>query len=219
MNRLFFTVIALSFVFAVAIAQSEEDSTNDSSSEDVDSAVNAVADTADTAFDMATDNADTANAAVETAVNTAVDAGGKIEEEAEAREEQLNEAISDMMTYFTKSNADMVKISETIQNISEDNTEATRNSFVDSMMSYAEDTEMLREQIHKLMGMRAQFQASILKQMHALPISKEDAEKLESDLREQIKLRANTIPSMQNMMDYPQQVSKFIPRPIKFILH
>lgn len=215
MNRLFFFVVALSFVITVAIAQSDEDSTNASSENVIDSDdVDSVVDTATDTFDSAIDTADEA---IDSAIDTAVDTTADIENQAQAQEEQLNEAISDMMTYFSKSSGDMSSILEDIKNVSEDNSDIASTNLVENLMSYAEDTKLMTQQIQKVMGIRARFQALILEQLYSLPISTEDAKKLENELREQIMLRADRIPNMQNMMDYPQRPPRFIPRPFQFI--
>ncbi|XP_025418405.1 uncharacterized protein LOC112689100 [Sipha flava] len=203
MNQLLVFVVALSFVFTIAVAQSEEDSNNASLENSVDSDIDSTVDT----------GSNTANADIETAAETA----NSFIEKATEPEEQLNKAVQNMMTYFTDSNKDMSDILEDIKNISENNSDSIRNNLVDNLMSYAENTEKMMQYFHMVMGMRARFQDSILKQLNSLPISSEDAEKLGNHLREQMKLRADKIPNMQNMMAYPQQVSKFIPRKFRFI--
>lgn len=207
MNQLLFFVVALSFVFTVAIAQSEEDSANISFENVVDSEI-------DSGIDMGTNTAD---AAIDTAIDTAAETADNLKEKATVQEDQLNKAINDMMTYFSKSNKDMSNMLAAIENANNNDSDIIRKNLVDNLMNYAEDTEIMMQQIHKVMNIRAQFQDSILKQLYSLPISSEDAEKLENNLREQMKLRANKIPNMQNMMDYPQQVSKFIPKKFRFI--
>lgn len=187
MNRLIIFAVALSFVLTIAIAQNEIDS-----SESNDENQNVIDDV----------------------VNTAEEVYSTTDEITKEQEEDLTNAIGDMVTYFTKSIIEMSNILEDIKTISENNTDSVRNNLVDNLMNYVEVTEIMKQQISHVMALRSQFQESILKQLYSMPISKEDASKLESDLREQIKLRADQIPNIQNLLTLPQippQVSKFIP--------
>lgn len=184
MNRFIVFAIALSFVFAITVADNDADSTD----------------------------------IVDSAIDTAVTAGEELYsmEIAKAQEEQLTEAIGDMISYFSKSITDMSNISEDIKNIGESTSENVRNNLVDNLLSYVEDSESMKQQISNVMALRNQFQDSILKQLYSLPISMEDVQKMESDLREQIKLRSDSLPEeVQNLMDLPQlpqQASNFIPQ-------
>jgi len=211
MNRLIIFTVALAFVFNVVVAENEtSDEATDGTDESSDGVVSSAVDAGDEMYSTAT-------------------------EIAKAQEEELEEAIGDMTTYFSKTITDMSNILEDIKTVSENNSDAIRNNLVDNLMSYVDDTETMKQQIGRVMKLRAQFQDSILKQLYTLPISAEDAEKLESDLREQIKLRADSVPNIQNIMNLqqmpnmpnmpnmpkmpnmpqmpkmPQQVSNFIP--------
>lgn len=184
MNCLIVYTVALAFGFHVIVAQNESDSS--SSSENL------------------TDSA--ANAGEEIYYDA--------NEIAKEQEDKLAGSVGDMIEYFTKSIADMSNILENIKSVGENNSDNVRTNLVDNLISYVEDTEIMKQQIGRVMQLRAQFQDSILKQLYSLPISADDAAKLESDLREQIKLRADKIPNIQNVMNLPQvpqQVSRFIP--------
>lgn len=139
-------------------------------------------------------------------VDSTVDTGEEIEYDAndltKKQEEKLTESVGDMIEYFTKSITDMSNILEDIKNVGENNGENIRMNLVDNLMNYVEDSEIMKQQITRVMALRAQFQDSILQQLYSLPISAEDAEKLESDLREQIQFRADKIPSMANIMNF-----------------
>lgn len=184
MSRLFIFAVALSFVFTIAIAQSNNVplESNDNSESVIDATANSAEGIYSTANEMT-----------------------------KAQEEALTEALGDMITYFTKSITDMSNIYEDIKTISVDNTDSVRENLVDNLMSYVEDTEIMKERIANVMALRDQFQDSILKQLYSIPINEEDARKLENDIREQIKLRGNQLPNIQNIMNFPQRVSKFIP--------
>jgi len=123
------------------------------------------------------------------------------------QEEQLSESVGDMIEYFTKSISDMSYIFEDIKNVGQNSSDEIRNNLVDNILKYVDDTKVMRQQVRRVMQQRAQLQDSMLKQLYSLPISTEDAAKLENALREQIKLRAGEIP---NVMNFPQ-VSKFVP--------
>lgn len=184
MNRLIVFTVALVFVLNVVVSQSE---------------------TTDEVTDETTnDTTDSSENVVSSAVNAGEELYSTANEIAKAQEEELEEAIGDMTTYFSKTITDMSNILEDIKTVSESNTDAIRNNLVDNLMNYAEDTDTMQQQISRVMRLRAQFQDSILKQLYTLPISAEDAEKLESDLREQMKLRAESLPNIQDMMNLPQ---------------
>lgn len=184
MNHFLFFAVTFSFVFTIVIAQSNDElpESNDNSESIIDPAVNTVEEIYSTANEMT-----------------------------KAQEEALTEALGDMITYFTKSITDMSNIYEDIKSVSVDNTDSIRNNLVDNLMNYVENTEMMKKQMGNVMVLRDQFQNSILKQLYSMPISEEDARKLESDIREQIKLRADQLPNIQHIMNFPQRVSKFIP--------
>jgi len=135
------------------------------------------------------------------------------------QEEELSKAMGEMVTYFSKSIKDMSDIMEDINSVSEDNGEAIQTNLVNNLMSYVDDTEMMRAQIFRMMSLRAQFQNSILKRLYDLPISTENAVQLENDLREQIRLRAGkmadsvqNIPGMSQMMPQMSQLSQMTPK-------
>lgn len=200
MNRFIVFTIAFSFIFAITGADS-----------DTNSIVN---------DEVIIDTIDNSENLVDSAIDTAVTAGEELysteSELAKAQEEELTEAIGDMISYFSKSITDMSNISEDIKNIGENTSENVRNNLVDNLLSYVEDSESMKQQISRVMALRNQFQDSILKQLYLLPISTEDAQKMENDLREQIKLRSDSLPEqVQNLMDlpqFPQQASNFIPQ-------
>lgn len=216
MNRLIVVAALVSFVFvAAALGQSED------------------ADVANTesATDSEDDEVTTADDEVITADDAEVDVDGGATSESQAvysaadevaqeQETQLTAAIGDLITYFTNAIADMSNILDDIRNVGESNSETTRANLVNNLMSYVEDTGMMRQQIGRVMQLRAQFQDMILEKLYSLPISGEDAQKLESDLREQIKLRADRVPGLQRLMQFHQnmhhRVSHFIPGRLNF---
>lgn len=159
MNRSFLYAVAISFVIAIVVADDEINPTEN----------------------------------VETVTNTFTNMGNEMlntgTEASQVAEEELTEAINNMITYFTKSITDMTNISEAIENISESSSETTTNDLVETLMSYVEDTDMMKQQIGKVMRLRMQCQDNILKRLYDLPISEEYAKKMETKLREQIRRR------------------------------
>lgn len=165
---------------------------------------------------------DTTNDSSENLVSSTVEElYSTVNDVAKEQEEELEDAIGDMTKYLSKTTTDMSNIFEDIKNVGENNSDTVRNNLVDNLMSYVEDTEAMKQQIGRVMRLRGQFQNSILKQLYALPISEEDAKKLESDLLEQIQLRADSIPNIREMIPQipnmpqmpkiPKQVSNCIP--------
>lgn len=197
MNRFIVFVIAFSFVSAIVVADNEIDNP-----------------------EILIEYIDNAENLTDSAIDTAITAGEELysteSELAKAQEEELTEAIGDMVSYFSKSITDMSNISEDIKNVGENTSETVRNNLVDNLLSYVEDSDMMKQQISRVMTLRNQFQDSILRQLYSLPISTEDAKKMENDLREQIKLRSDNLPEeVQNLIDlpqFPQQASNFIPQ-------
>lgn len=183
-----FIVFAIAFVFAITVADN-------------------YADTIDNSENL-----------VSSAINRAVAAGEELypTENEQVKEEELTEAIGDLISYFSKSIVDMSNMSEDIKNVGESASENVRNNLVDNVLSYMEDSELMNQQIDRMMTLRNEFQDSILKQLSSLPISTEDALKIKSDLIEQLNLRSNTLPEkVQGLMDlpqFPQRASKFIPQ-------
>lgn len=209
MNRLIVVAALVSFVFvAAALGQSE-----DTDVANTESATDSEDDEATTADDAEVD-VDGGATSESQAVYSAAD------EAAQEQETQLTAAIGDLITYFTNAIADMSNILDDIRNVGESNSETTRANLVNNLMSYVEDTGMMRQQIGRVMQLRAQFQDMILEKLYSLPISGEDAQKLESDLREQIKLRADRVPGLQRLMQFHQnmhhRVSHFIPGRLNF---
>lgn len=198
MNRLIVFVIALSFVFSAVVQQSLADDTSDE----------------DASSETVTETDDTSDSSENSAVSTGEAISSTANDVAKAQEEQLTEAMGDMTEYFSKSITDMSNILEDIKNVGEDNSETVRNNLVDNLMSYVDDTDMMKQLIGRVLALRSQFQESLLKQLYSLPINAEDAEKLENDLREQIKLRGDRIPDIQNIMDFSQyaQMPQQIPQ-------
>jgi len=159
-----------------------------------------------TETDASSSSENLADSAVNTGEEVYSDANEMIQETKD-KEEQLSESVGDMIEYFTKSIADMSNIFEDIKNVGQNSSDEIKNNLVDNILKYVDDTKMMRQQVRHVMQLRAQLQDSMLKQLYSLPISAEDAAKLEKDLREQIKLRVGEIP---NAMNFPQ-VSKFVP--------
>jgi len=210
MNCLIIVVVTFSVMFSVSVAQNEE--TIDTSSMET--------------TDGSTSNSESAEDVIgiaESLFNSAYQTGQQMYSSADGmtkeQEEELSKAMGEMVTYFSKSIKDMSDIMEVINSASEDNGEAIQTNLVNNLMSYVDDTEMMRSQIGRMMSLRAQFQNSILKRLYDLPISTEDAVQLENDLREQIRLRAGkmadsmqNIPGMSQMMPQMSQLSQMTPK-------
>lgn len=205
MNRLIVVAVVVSFAFTAAVAESD----------DTDVSIESLTESSESV----TTNADSETANTDSVMNSAVGTAESVysaaDEVAQEQEERLTEAIGDLITYFTNAITDMSNLLEDIKNIGSSNSETARSNLVDHLMSYVEDTGMMRQQIGRVMQLRAQFQNSILDLLYSMPINAEDAKKIESDLREQIKLRADRIPGMKKMMQIHhhmrQGVSNFVP--------
>ncbi|XP_025202471.1 uncharacterized protein LOC112599675 [Melanaphis sacchari] len=190
MNRLIFFTAALSLVFTITNTQSVSDS-------DVDSET----------LDESTTEIPTEY--VEDLTN--MDSTNNNNESDKAQEDEIANELAYMITFITKSFTDMSIITENMKSLSNKSNinEASMKNLADNLMNYADDTNIMKQQINRVMEYRRQFQDSILKQMNLLPFSAEEAKAIENELRKQMKIRLPNIPSSQNIMDLPSMQNFF----------
>ncbi|KAE9527358.1 hypothetical protein AGLY_013056 [Aphis glycines] len=174
MNRLIFFAAALSLVFTIVNTQSVSDS-------DADSEI------------LEESTTENPTEYFEDLINDS--------ESVKSREDEMANEIAYMITFITKSFADMSKIIEDMKSLSSNTNidEASIKNFVDNLINYVEDTEIMKQQINRVVEVRGQFQGAIVKNMNLLAVNAEEAEKMEKELRKQMKIRLSNIPTSQNM--------------------
>ncbi|XP_026807022.1 uncharacterized protein LOC113549759 [Rhopalosiphum maidis] len=184
MNRLIFFAAALSLVFTVANTQSVSDS-------DVDSDI--------------IEESTTENPTEYIEDLTKIDLTNNDSESVKSREDEMANELAYMITFITKSFADMSKITEDMKGLSNKTNidEASMKNLVNNLINYVEDTEIMKQQINSVVEYRDQFQDTILKNLNSLPVSTEEAKQMENELRKQMKIRLPNIPTSQNIMDLP----------------
>ncbi|XP_060842774.1 uncharacterized protein LOC132923009 [Rhopalosiphum padi] len=184
MNRLIFFAAALSLVFTVANTQSVSDS-------DVDSDI--------------LEESTTENPTEYIEDLAKIDLTNNDSESVKSREDEMANELAYMITFITKSFADMSKITEDMKGLSSKTNidEASMKNLVDNLINYVEDTEIMKQQINSVVEYRDQFQDAILKNLNSLPVSTEEAKQMENELRKQMKIRLPNIPTSQNIMDLP----------------
>lgn len=209
MNRFVLFFVVLSIAFNVIVAEDDENvdetSFNSKNLEETGSSSENL-DQTNFGTDIVTNIGDSAESMTESVVGAGQQLYSAGEQMTQEQEEELTEAMNEMITYFTKSIDDMSSILENTRNVTEENSETVTADLVDNLTNYVQDTEMMRQQMGRVMKMRAQFQDSVLNQLNSMPISAEDAEKLESDLRERIQNQAGKMSgNMQNFIN-PSQI-------------
>ncbi|XP_015367067.1 PREDICTED: uncharacterized protein LOC107163936 [Diuraphis noxia] len=184
MNRLTFFAVALSLVFTIANAQSELDT--DISEEPT------------TVTDNINENL------------TKLDLTNK---EFEAREDEMATEMAYMITFITKSLADISKITENMKSMSNKSNidEASMKNLVNHLVSFKEDDNTMEDQIKRVLEYRQQFKSAILKYLKNMPIDTEDAKLMEKELRNQMKKRLPNIPISENIMDLPASMQNMLP--------
>ncbi|XP_027836370.1 uncharacterized protein LOC114119100 [Aphis gossypii] len=180
MNRLIFFAAALSLVFTIVNTQSVSDS-------DADSEI--------------LEESTTENPTEYIEDFSKMDLTSNDSESVKSREDEMANEIAYMITFITKSFGDMSKIIEDMKSLSSSTNidEASIKNFVDNLINYVEDTEIMKQQINRVVEVRDQFQGAIVKNMNLLAVNAEEAEKMEKELRKQMKLRLPNIPTPQNM--------------------
>lgn len=180
MNRLIFFAAALSLVFTIVNTQSVSDS-------DVDSEI--------------LEESITENPTEYIEDLSKIDLTNNDSESVKSREDEMANEIAYMITFITKSFADMSKITEDMKGLSNKTNidEDSMKNLVDNLINYVEDTEIMKQQINRVVEVRDQFQGAILKNLNLLAVNTEEAEKMEKELRKQIKIRLPNIPTPQNM--------------------
>lgn len=180
MNRLIFFTAALSLVFTIVNTQSVSDS--DAESEILEEST-------------------TENPTEYIEDLSKMDLTSNDSESVKSREDEMANEIAYMITFITKSFADMSKITEDMKSLSNKTNydEASMKNLVDNLINYVEDTEIMKQQINRVVEVRDQFQGAILKNLNLLAVNTEEAEKMEKELRKQMKIRLPNIPTSQNM--------------------
>ncbi|KAF0757856.1 Uncharacterized protein FWK35_00016841 [Aphis craccivora] len=180
MNRLIFFTAALSLVFTIVNTQSVSDS--DAESEILEEST-------------------TENPTEYIEDLSKMDLTNNDSESVKSREDEMANEIAYMITFITKSFADMSKITEDMKGLSNKTNidEASMKNLVDNLINYVEDTEIMKQQINRVVEVRDQFQGAILKNLNLLAVNTEEAEKMEKELRKQMKIRLPNIPTSQNM--------------------
>jgi len=180
MNRLIFFAASLSLVFTIVNTQSVSDS-------DADSEI--------------LEESTTENPTEYIEDSSKIDLTSNDSESVKSREDEMANEIAYMITFITKSFADMSKITEDMKGLSSKTNidEASMKNLVDNLINYVEDTEIMRQQINRVVEVRDQFQGAIVKNLNLLAVNTEEAEKMEKELRKQMKIRLPNIPTSQNM--------------------
>jgi len=131
----------------------------------------------------------------------------------EAREDEMATEMAYMITFITKSFADISKITENMKSMSNKSNidEDSMKNLVDHLVSFKEDDITMKDQIKRVMQYRQQFKAAILKYLKNMPINTEDAKIMEKELRNQIKQRLPNIPISENIMDIPESMQNMLP--------
>jgi len=177
MNRLIFLTAALSLVFTIVNTQSVSENSDVGSENVEDSTIN----TEDIEYEPTSYLADNVN------INS---------------QDEIANGLSEMMALVKKYFTDMTAITEDMKALSNMTNidEASLKNFVDSLINYVEDKEMVKQKINHVMEQGDQYQYTILKNLESLQINTEDAKKIEDELRKQINLRLPNIPTSQNIM-------------------
>lgn len=180
MNRLIFFAAALSLVFTIVNTESVSDSNADS--EILEESTNE-------------------NPTEYIEDLSKIDLTSNDSESVKSREDEMANEIAYMITFITKSFADMSKITEDMKGLSNKTNidETSMKNLVDNLINYVEDTEIMKQQINRVVEMRDQFQGTILKDLNSMSVNMEEAEKMENELRKQMKIRLPNIPISQNM--------------------
>jgi len=180
MNRLIFFTVALSLVFTIVNTQRVSNS-------DADSEI--------------LEESTTENPTEYIEDLSKIDLTSNDSESVKSREDEMANEIAYMITFITKSFADMSKITEDMKSLSNKTNinEASMKNLVDNLINYVEDTEIMKQQINRVVEVRDQFQGTIINNLTKLSINTEEAEKMEKELRKQMKIRLPNIPISQNM--------------------
>jgi len=193
MNRLTFFAVALSLVFTIANAQSTSDT---EISEEP------------TTYEM-TEEPTT----VTDTINENLSKLEMTDKEFEAREDEMATEMAYMITFITKSFADISKITENMKSMSNKSNidEAAMKNLVNHLVSFKEDDSTMEDQIKRVLEYRQQIKSAIIKYLKKMPINTENAKLMEKELRKQIKQRLPNIPISEDIMDLPASMKNMLP--------
>lgn len=194
MNRLTFFAVALSLVFTIANAQSasETEISEEPTTDEMTEESTTVTDTINENLTKLEDLTD---------------------KEFEAREDEMATEMAYMITFITKSFADISKITENMKSMSNKSNidEASMKNLVDHLVSFKEDDSTMEDQIKRVLEYRQQVKSAILRYLKKMPINTENAKIMEKELRKQIKQRLPNIPISEDIMDLPARMKNMLP--------